>query len=195
MSVNLEVERMESQWLQAPKAVLRMVLLIGPPGVGKSTVATYLARQCPYQNVVLDGDSLAMTHPGGTDRKRLDLIERNMLHCAEGYRLWGAHYSFCSWIVAHQHRLDMLEKRMRAKGIHLRVIALDAPVNVLVDRMMARPQARFSPTENNREYLSGIRKRIRNLSHCEIIDTTGKHFTSVAQDAAALIKKPSFWAR
>jgi hypothetical protein len=46
--------------------------------------------------VVLDGDSLAHTWPGGMDRKRLDLIERNLLHCAEGYRIWGAQYCFCN---------------------------------------------------------------------------------------------------
>lgn len=193
MKSNLELETLDAHWLPAPKAVLRMVMLVGPPGVGKTTVASYLARQCPFQNVMLDGDDLAMTNPGGTDRKRLDLIERNILHCAEGYRLWGAQYCFCSWIVAHQHRLDMLEKRMRAKGIHLRTIALDAPVNVLVDRMASRPHARFAPTESNLDYLNGLRKRIRGLAHCEILDTTGRHFTTVAADAAALIKTPSFW--
>lgn len=193
MKANFELETVETQWLPAPKAIMRMVLLIGPPGVGKSTVASYLSRQCPFQNVMLDGDDLAMTNPGGTDRKRLDLIERNIVHCAEGYRLWGAEYCFCSWIVAHQHRLDVLEKRLRAKGIHLRSIALDAPVNMLVDRMMHRPQPRFAPTESNLDYLNGLRKRIRGLARCEILDTTGRHFTAVAQDAAGRIKRPDFW--
>lgn len=193
MKANCELETMEAHWLPAPKAIMRMVLLIGPPGVGKTTVANYLSRQCPFQNVVLDGDDLAMTNPGGTDRKRLDLIERNILHCAEGYRLWGAQYCFVSWIVAHQHRLDMMEKRFRAKGIHMRAVALDAPVNVLVDRMATRPQARFAPTENNLDYLNGLRKRIRGMSRCEVLDTTGRHFTAVAQDASTLLKNPEFW--
>jgi predicted kinase len=191
MTANLP--ELDTPWLSAPKATLRMVMLIGPPGVGKTTVAESLSRQCPLQNVVLDGDSLAHTWPGGMDRKRLDLIERNLLHCAEGYRIWGAQYCFCSWVVAHQQRLDMLGRRMRAKGIHLRVIALDAPVGILVDRMMARPQPRFAPTDENIDYLSSLSKRIRNLHHCELVDTTGKHFSSVANDIAERIKEKSFW--
>ena len=170
-----------------------MVLLIGPPGVGKTTVATHLARQCPHQNAMLDGDQLALTFPGGTDRKRLDLIERNIVQCAEGYRQWGAQYCFCSWIVAHQHRLDTLEKRMRKQRTHIRFIALDAPVDVLVDRMMNRSDTRFAPTGENMAYLNGLRKRIRSLSHCEVLDTTGRHFTDVANEAAGLIKAPDFW--
>ena len=189
-----ELPELETPWLSAPKATLRMVMLIGAPGVGKSTVAEALARQCPLQNVVLDGDSLAQTWPGGIDRKRLDLVERNLIACAEGYRIWGAQYCFATWVVAHQQRLDMLGKRMRAKGIHLRVVALDAPASVLVDRMMARPQTRFSPTDENIDYLSSLSKRIRSLHHCELVDTTGKHFSSVANDIAARVKEKSFWA-
>lgn len=192
MTANLP--ELETPWLSAPRATLRMVMLIGAPGVGKSTVAEALARQCPLQNVVLEGDALAQTWPGGMDRKRLDLVERNLIACAEGYRIWGAQYCFATWIVAHQQRLDMLGKRMRAKGIHLRVIALDAPVPVLADRIMNRPQPRFSTTEDNLVYLESLRKRIRSLHHCELIDTTGKHFTSVASDIAARVKEKSFWA-
>jgi predicted kinase len=190
-----QAEPIMDQWQPAPKSILRMVLLIGPPGVGKTTVAANLSRQCPHQNAFLDGDDLAMTFPGGTDRKRLDLIERNIVHCADGYREWGAQYCFCSWIVAHQHRLDMLEKKMRARKVHLRFIALDAPVDVLVDRMMNRSDTRFSPTGENLAYLSGLRKRIRNLEHCEVLDTTGRHFTDVSNEAAGLIKAPNFWTR
>ena len=192
MTANLP--ELATPWLSAPRATLRMVMLIGAPGVGKSTVAEALSRQCPLQNVVLDGDALAQTMPGGMDRKRLDLVERNLLHCAEGYRIWGAQYCFSTWVVAHQQRLDMLGKRMRAKGIHLRVIALDAPVGVLVDRIMARPQPRFSPTDENLDYLASLGKRIRGLHHCEIVDTTGKHFSSVANDIATRLKEKAFWS-
>lgn len=193
MQSNVQRMTVDVPWLKAPKATLRMVLLIGPPGAGKSTVAGALARQCPYQNVTLDGDDLARTFPGGVNRKRLDLIERNIIHCAEGYRQWGAQYCFCSWIVAHQHRLDFLEKRLRTGNIHLRVIALDASLGVLVDRMMTRTPSRFAPTEDNLEYLSGLRNRIRNLSHCEVLDTTGRHFVDVANEVAGRLKQPDFW--
>lgn len=183
----------DTPWLSAPRATLRMVMLIGPPGVGKTTVAEALSRQCPLQNVVLDGDALGQTMPGGLDRKRLDLVERNLLHCAEGYRMWGAQYCFSTWVVAHQQRLDMLGKRMRAKGIHLRVFALDAPVGVLVDRIMARPQPRFAPTDENIDYLGSLSKRIRGLHHCEIVDASGKHFSSVVNEIAVRLKDKSFW--
>lgn len=193
MKVLERAERVEDQWLTAPKGVLRMVLLNGPPGVAKTTVSNQPARQCPYQNAVLDGDDLVMTYPGGIDRKRLDLIERNIVHCAEGYRQWGAQYCFCSWIVAQQHRLDMLEKKLRAQKVHVRFMALDAPIDVLVDRMMNRSDTRFAATGDNSAYLSGLRKRIRHLGHCQILDTTGRHFTDVANAAARYIREPDFW--
>jgi hypothetical protein len=71
---------------------------------------------------------------------------------------------------------------------------LDAPTHVLVDRIMARPQPRFAPTDANIDYLSSLGKRIRSLHHCEIVDTTGKHFSSVANDIATRLKEKSFWS-
>lgn len=186
-------EAVRTEWTRPQKGAAQVVLIMGPPGVGKSTLIEGLARACPHQNARVDSDHLGCTRPGGTARSRLDLIENNLFHCISNYREWGAEYIFCTWITEHQHRLDGLITRLRAANVTARAIALDAPCDELLSRIDGRPDSRFEASTSGIDHLRGLSSRMQRLASCKHVDTLGRSEFEVLKQVRSLVSAPDYW--
>ncbi len=186
-------EEVRTEWTRPKTGTARMLLVMGPPGVGKTSLIDSLARACPRQNARVDSDHLGCTRPGGTQRSRLDLVENNLFHCANNYREWGAEYIFCTWITAHQHRLDGLITRLRVANVETRAITLDAPCDELVSRMHARPDTRFEADRAGLDHLRSLAGRMHRLASCKHIDTFGRSQHEVFKHVRGLVSAPEYW--
>ncbi len=180
-------------WARPQKGSAHIVLILGPPGVGKSTLVDGLARACPHQNARVDSDHLGLTRPGGTNRSRLDLVENNLFHCINNYRDWGAQYIFCTWITERQHRLDGMITRLRVANVSTRAIALDAPCDELLSRIDRRPDSRFEANQSGIDHLQGLSNRMHRLASCKHIDTFGRSEFEVLKQVRSLVSAPDYW--
>lgn len=183
----------EEYWPLPAEDTAHLLIVMGPPGVGKTTLVESLSKVCPLKNAHLDSDHLAYTRPGGADKSRLDLIEHNMFHCIEGYRHWGAKYIFTTWITESQRHLDKLMTRLIVANIVPRAIVLEATCDVLVARLLGRPDSRFEPDAMGRQHLKSLSSRMHRLTSCTHLRTEGCDRYDILKRTQDAIATPDFW--
>lgn len=168
---------------------MRFVLVTGALGAGKTRVIHGIGRCFTENNAVLDGDALSMTRPGGTDRDRLDLVEANLVACAENFAAWGAEYLFAAWVIEDEERLRRLADTVCARGWTFQAIALTASHEKLLERLHARRDQPFEASDENVRWLTRLNGRIGKLPMCAQIDTTALSEARVIYEAAAAVRE------
>jgi gluconate kinase len=115
----------------------RLLLLGGPPGVGKTTVAPLLADQlapCAW----VDGDDLSRMSPVGiTDRARR-MVESNIVHVLQEFLAADYEHVFLCWVL---HRRDLIERLVHAVGVQpddVEVVHLVATPDTIRSRLANR---------------------------------------------------------
>lgn len=159
----------------------RLLLLGGPPGVGKTTVAPLLAdRLAPCAWV--EGDELWRMSPTViTDRTRA-MVEANIAGVLTQFLAAAYERVFLSWVL---HRRDLVERILAATvtdGVDARVVHLVATPEVLQSRLAGRTTSVAVALER----LASIRA----LSY-EQIDTTTLTPDEVADRVAAVAMRSS----
>jgi len=163
------------------------VMITGPLGVGKSTLAHGLSRATDEKSAVVDGDHLAMTWPGGAERARLDLVENNLLSCAKNFHDWGAVYVFASWVFESERRYNLFAEQVRRRNWEFLGIGLHADDDVLLRRLLARKNQPFAPSPDNIDWIKRLNKRTRSFSNCRQIDTSALSEAAVLYRAKVLL--------
>jgi predicted kinase len=174
---------------------MHAVLILGAPGVGKTTLVEGLSRVCPRKNAFIDADHVAYTNTGGTDKDRLDLIENNLFHCIRGFKNWGARYVFCAWITEHQHRLDAFVRRLASEGVYARTIVLTAPCDETVERIRKRRPPRFDFKPESVAHLKSLSTRLNQLTACTHVDTAGNTPHEVLNQTRRIVSTKEYWER
>ncbi|MBI2421536.1 MAG: hypothetical protein HYV27_01815 [Candidatus Hydrogenedentes bacterium] len=119
---------------------MNIVLLTGPMGSGKSTLAHRLCRaKLNEPTGCIEGDAVSMTHPGGANHRRLDLVERNLIACAHNFSVWGASFLFMTWIFTVEHRMNGFVSRLEACKWPVMRVVLSGDVDTLLKRISSRP--------------------------------------------------------
>jgi predicted kinase len=122
-----------------------LFLLNGPPGAGKSTLATALAAERPLA-LALDVDALKHAlgrwdedpSVSGLQARRLALAVLQQ-HLADGYDVVMGQY------LARTAFIEQLEQSADAQGARFVEVILEVPADVLADRLRGRADAPTRP--------------------------------------------------
>src|SRR5258705_13182040 len=124
-----------------------VVIVAGPPGAGKSTVAPQLARALGAASIDIDATfspivPLLGTHPRDVVR---DAIYESLIASAEGSLRAGVHVVVAAPFTGERRdRLawDRLSTRLSASGAAAVLVWLHAPRELLLERLAARAATR-----------------------------------------------------
>lgn len=142
---------------------MNVVLLTGPMGSGKSTLAQRLCRaKIREQSGCLEGDAVSHTHPGGTNHRRLDLVERNLIACAHNFAVWGASHLYMTWIFSSQIRMNRFVSRLESFKWPVMRIVLTSDVDTLLSRLSARETPNLM-RDKDRAWLSDLNTGIQSF--------------------------------
>lgn len=115
---------------------LRVVLVTGAPGVGKTDTARHLAALYDEQVAVIDTDSLASIHPFSIDEAFNTLVEVNLHAVLPNYVAWGASIVIISGVAREGALFDVIERACDRVGATLAVYVLAADVDEVRRRIL-----------------------------------------------------------
>lgn len=142
-------------------------------GVGKTTLIDGLARALSRKKTaILDCDALSMTYPGGAVAERLQLVEDNLVACAQNFDRWGADYLCTCWVFLQQRRLDETVARLERNNIPTLTVALVAPPEICCERILRR--------QRTHNFDAAARRWLE-----EVADASTRLRTDIALDASA----------
>jgi LDH2 family malate/lactate/ureidoglycolate dehydrogenase len=116
-------------------AALRVVVLSGAPGVGKTEVGRRLAARGRLPTAAVDADRLADVHPWSADEAFYRLLARNVAACLPGYREWGVRLVVLSAVLLPGRALDHFSDLVADPGISWRFFGLRAAPDELRRRL------------------------------------------------------------
>ncbi len=162
---------------------MRVIVLSGAPGVGKTTVGRMLVEHCPDRSTWIDTDMLAAVHPWRADRQFFDLVGANLRAALQNNRRFGIKMVVLSGVVIPGGILDELEPVLREPGFTFRFYALRAHPEVLAARILgdAKPQ-----DGADRLTWSHVNELVCQIPDCTLIDTSRSSVSGVVARLVAL---------
>lgn len=84
----------------------RVVVVTGPPGVGKTETARRLVRRYRVPAALIDTDTVADVYPWRADEALYAVLGRNLRNCLDSYRAWGAKIVVVSGVLLPGRSLE-----------------------------------------------------------------------------------------
>src|SRR4051812_12997480 len=91
---------------------VRIIVLSGPPGAGKTEVGRRLSARCRVPAAALDADRVADVPPWVADENFYRLLARNVAACLPGFREWGVRLVVLSAVLLPGRALDHFAELM-----------------------------------------------------------------------------------
>jgi hypothetical protein len=150
--------------------VLRMVVITGAPGVGKTEVARRLAGRYRLPSAVVDTDWLADTRPWRADERLYRLIAANLTACLPGYRAWGVRTLVVSGVLMPGRALDHLAHLIADPDLDWTFYGLRAGRAELAARARNDPKAQDAAIRISWSHLDD---EVAHVPGVRLLDTTG----------------------
>ena len=156
----------------------RLILISGPMGVGKTTVATLLNRQLDH-SVFLDGDWCWMMHPFTVTEETKAMVLDNITHLLRNFLACSQLETviFC-WVMDSQVILDTILARLELEDVAVCSFTLTATPEALARRVeadIARELRQPGDTERS----------IARLPHYDTMDTIKLDVSDSSPEMAA----------
>jgi LDH2 family malate/lactate/ureidoglycolate dehydrogenase len=164
-------------------ATLRIVVLTGAPGVGKTEVGRRLVELYPPPAAVVDIDSLAGIHPWKVDAAFHQLVGANLRACLENYRCWGARTLVLTGVVVPGGIYDELAPLLADPSYEWTIYGLHAAHAVLRQRVLQ--DAKYQDASQRLRWLH-LNEQILTIPGCHSVDTSGLSLDGVVRALAVL---------
>jgi LDH2 family malate/lactate/ureidoglycolate dehydrogenase len=148
---------------------VRVVVITGAPGAGKTEVGRRLADRWPGPSVVVDTDGLAGISPWQVDERLFALIAGNLRACMRGFLDWGAQCVIVTGVIVPDGTLGQIADLVEDPDLDWRFYGLQATEEVLAARVLADPK--FQDPQQRLKWMS-INHEIEAIPCIRLIDTT-----------------------
>ncbi|MCC7406487.1 MAG: AAA family ATPase [Phycisphaeraceae bacterium] len=161
---------------------MNVIVLNGASGVGKTTVLRRILARLPGRGAILDGDDVSRVHPFECSTDWLNLVQDNLLCCAENLMRFGVSYLVIGFVLPSRERVDRLNRVFRDKGLSLRWVGLVASDSCLQNRLKERGVVAEGIFSTAREFNDAIKSFTDHLQ----VDTSGLSPEAVAERVLSL---------
>ena len=161
---------------------MRIIVLSGPPGVGKTEVGRRLAARCRVPSAAIDADRLADVFPWSADDRFYRLLARNVAACMPGYRAWGVRLVVLSAVLMPGRALDQFLSLIASGDTSWRFFGLRADERELRRRVNNDPKFQGADERISWGFLDEEVTRIPGVT---VVDTTDLSIEDVVETLAA----------
>jgi adenylate kinase family enzyme len=163
---------------------VKAIILNAAPGVGKSTLLKKLEQKLPQGFAIIDGDDVGRTIPIRLSIEWLNLMQDNIVSCAENYKKFGMEFLIISFVFPSKERLDRLLSLLGEAGIDtLSIISLVCQELELKARIQGRNTSKMISVEQALE----LNNQIKEMHTKFLIDTTKLKADEVANDVCNMV--------
>jgi DNA polymerase III delta prime subunit len=170
--------------------VTRIILITGPPGIGKTAVAQALAERLPGQTARLCGDVflLSVSPFQATEERRL-FLRKNLTSFTRHAVDHGYDWVLLEFVILKDEFIEAFIDSLRPTGCSVCVVSLLADGAAYRRRLAARTEYRqVSP--QSLQACNDWMRQIRNLRAPHPIDTSALSIEQAAERIAALAEAP-----
>lgn len=121
---------------------MKAIILNASSGVGKTTLLKVLERNLPEGYAVIDGDDVGRIVPLKLSLEWLDLIQDNIVSCADNYKKYGTKVLIISFVFPAEERLRRLNNKLAQLGISTKMICMGSNDKTLQERLTTRNTSR-----------------------------------------------------
>jgi hypothetical protein len=152
--------------------------------VGKTTLLRHILHRLPERSAILDGDDLARIHPFRLSTEWLDLVQDNLLACAENLAALDLKHLLLAFVFPSRGRIERLNRIFAARGHTLHWINLVAADDSLEARLRQRGVTGEDILGSARE----MNAQIRGFEDMPCIDTTDMDIETLADRVLEMIE-------
>jgi LDH2 family malate/lactate/ureidoglycolate dehydrogenase len=161
---------------------MRIVVLTGAPGAGKTTAARALIELCPLRAGLVETDAMAAIHPWRVDDDFHRLVGDNLRACLRNYRDWGAGHVVLAGVVVPDGIYRELEPLLGEAGFEWQFYGLKAAPEALRQRIWRDPKPQEPAQRERWMFLDQV---IESIPGIHLVDTTGRRPEEIAATIAA----------
>ena len=130
----------------------RLVLLGGPPGVGKTSVLHYLKHSIPACGL-LDADNVWQVSSDMSEAENRRLAHANVISVMRGYFEAGCQTGILAWVFARDELYAPIVAAMKNRDIHVLQLYLVADEMTLYKRLQERGEPELLEYARSRLHL------------------------------------------
>ncbi|MGF1430804.1 Ldh family oxidoreductase [Kitasatospora sp. LaBMicrA B282] len=166
----------------AGRPPVRIVVVTGAPGAGKTEVGRRLVRRYRCPAALIDTDAVADIYPWRADEKLTELIGRNLRACLRSYLDWGARVVVLSGVLLPGRTLDQFADLIADPGLDWVSYGLQARPERLAARILADTKVQEA---DGRMSWSHLDRELPGVAGIRLVDTNELTLDQVVDRIAA----------
>ena len=156
---------------------IRILVITGAPGAGKTETARQLIELCPDRSALIDTDAVVHIHPWRIDRGFYALVGANLRACIENYSAWGAQVIVISGVVMVGGIYDEIAPLLDDSRYAVVFYGLRAEKKILTSRIIR--DSKMQDAEQRLQWLH-LNDELNQIPGCHVVETSNLEVGTVA---------------